>query len=183
LQRYVGFTVALYAAKVVAFDSEDLMRTTLIALGCAAGLAGCATPYQEMGVLGGVSSARITMDTFQITARGNGWTDPDTVQRYALRKAAEQTVAAGYDLFAIAGDADRSSAVTETFATSGHGRRGGWLTGSSFQMIRPGETLLVRMARYPKPEPLPPGMFDAHEVLKFLAPGGPTVPPLARKLR
>ena len=49
-----------------------------------AALSACSTPYQDMGTLGGVQAVRITDDTAQIRAQGNGYTDPDTIQRYAF---------------------------------------------------------------------------------------------------
>lgn len=144
-------------------------RLVLIAA-AAAILAGCATPYQEMGLTGGVSATQITSDTVQIIARGNGYSDPDTIQRFALRKAAETTVAAGFDVFFISDQANRSQRGTESFgyATGGYG--GLWGSGTSWEVIKPGQTLMVKMLRYPAPSPMPPGMYDAREILKFLAP-------------
>lgn len=49
----------------------------------------CATPYQEMGFSGGVSSQQMTANTFRIIARGNGYTGSVAVQDYAMLKAAE----------------------------------------------------------------------------------------------
>ena len=131
-------------------------------------LCGCETPYQEMGLLGGVRATRITDDTAQITAAGNAYTDPDTIQRYALRKAAEETVADGFDLFRIEGSADRTRVGAETFG-SAYGTRYG-VFGSSFSapVIKPGESITVRMLKGPRPDPMPDGEYDAREVLKYL---------------
>ena len=52
-------------------------------------VAACATPYQKMGLLGGVEAHRISDDTFQIIAKGNDYTSRANIQRYALRKAAD----------------------------------------------------------------------------------------------
>lgn len=145
---------------------------TIVAACAALALAGCATPYQEMGMLGGVQATQISSDTFQITARGNGYTDPDTVQRYALRKAAETTLSSGFDLFLIAGDADRNVRGANTFGSWG----GGWGSSTSWQMLKPGQTLMVKMLKGPAPDPMPPGMFDAREVSKYLS-QGTYVPP------
>lgn len=146
-----------------------LRLLTAVALGAA--LAGCATPYQEMGFTGGVQATQITGDTFQVTARGNAYTDADTIQRYALRKSAEQTLQRGYDLFLIGGAEDRTQFGTQSFATANStGWGSAWGTGTSWQLVKPGQTLMVKMLRYPPPDPLPPGMFDAREVLSFLTP-------------
>jgi hypothetical protein len=33
---------------------------------------------------------------------------------------------------------------------------------------KPGQTLLIKMYKGPKPDPMPDGMFDAHEVQAYL---------------
>jgi hypothetical protein len=55
-------------------------------------LAGCSTPYQEMGLLGGVSAARIDEHTAQIRAQGNGYTAAATVEMFVMLKSAEETM-------------------------------------------------------------------------------------------
>ena len=52
-------------------------------------LSGCATPYQDMGLRGGVEAQRMTVDTYRIIARGNGYTGGTTIQDYTMLKAAE----------------------------------------------------------------------------------------------
>lgn len=130
-------------------------------------LAACATPYQEMGLRGGVKAVRITNDTAQITAAGNAYTDEDTIQRYALRRAAEETINDGYDVFRIETDADRTrvGSTSSTILTSGRHSVLGF--GYTMPIIKPGQTLLIRMSKGPAPDPLPDGMFDAREVLKY----------------
>jgi hypothetical protein len=132
-------------------------------------LASCATPYGEMGPLGGVRGSRISEDVAQITASGNAYTDADTIQRFALRRAAEETVLDGFDLFRIIGRGDQTRTGTQTtaFATG----RYNWATGFGYSMpvVKPGETLMIKMIKGPRPDPMPDGEFDAHEVLKFIA--------------
>src|SRR5262249_40192561 len=98
-------------------------------------LAGCATPYQEMGLLGGVEAYRVSDDTFQVVAKGNGYTDPATIQRYALRKAAEMTLASGYDYFALASEGDISRRGAITTGTAGFSRGNVWAFSSSWQTV------------------------------------------------
>ncbi|MHB8529628.1 MAG: CC0125/CC1285 family lipoprotein [Caulobacteraceae bacterium] len=130
-------------------------------------LAACSTPYQQMGVLGGVNAVRITQDTAQITARGNAYTDPDVIQRYALRRAAEETINDGYDLFRIGGDTDRSLNGSQSFGFATGNRRSVFGSAFSMPVIKPGETLMIKMYKGPRPDPMPDGLFDAHEVLRF----------------
>ncbi len=80
------------------------MRTRLIvAGGLALALAACATRYQEMGATGGVTAAPITDDLVRISARGNLYTDTNTLQDFVLFKAAETTIAAGRTHFVVVG--------------------------------------------------------------------------------
>lgn len=147
------------------------MVRTWVAMAAMLGLSACATPYQEMTFWNGagVKATQISGDTFQITGRGNAYTDADTIQRYTLRKAAEVTIAAGYDLFTIGGRDNRSSASTFSTANASAANGTAWGWGNSWTMVQPGETIIVRMSKYPAPSPLPMGMFDARETAKFLA--------------
>ena len=77
----------------------------LAALGLAIGLAGCetATPYQPLAkgssVAGGFTDQQIDPSHFRVTFEGNSLTDRETVETYLLYRAAELTVAQGYDWF------------------------------------------------------------------------------------
>ena len=122
-----------------------------------------------MGPMGGVSASRITQDTVQIAAAGNAYTDPDTIQRYALRRAAQETVDDGYDLFRIVSTADRTATGSESFGSTWGGRYAIFGTAYSMPVIKPGESLTIRMLKGPRPDPMPDGEYDAHEVLHFLA--------------
>jgi len=90
------------------------LKATAIAglLLAATALTACATatPYQPnvpgQQVSGGFSETRLEQDRFRVTFAGNSLTSRDTVERYLLYRAAELTVAEGYDWFALA---DRST--------------------------------------------------------------------------
>jgi hypothetical protein len=122
-----------------------------------------------MGVLGGVRATRITGDTAQITASGNAYTDTDTVERYALRRAAEETIGDGFDYFRVAGTADRTAVGSSSFGSVSGNRYGAFATSFSMPIIKPGETITIRMLKGPASSPLPDGEYDAREVLRFLA--------------
>lgn len=93
------------------------MRWFLIML-CAA-LVACATPYQRMGLMGGVDELQLNDTTYRITARGNGFTDPERVQDFVLLKASQIALARGYAGFLIAG-AENQSRISQ-FTTPGYG--------------------------------------------------------------
>ncbi len=172
----------------------------ILTIAASLALVGC-TPYQEMsgvkGLLGGVQAHRIDESTVQILARGNAFTDTDTITRYTLRKAAEETVADGYDGFYIVSDQDRSRHQTisrtdisgtangSTFingTATGFGNTAlfngtansttflsGTATTTAYNIIKPGETITIKMFRGPKPSNAP-GVYDAHELLRYMVP-------------
>ncbi len=142
-------------------------------------LSACATPYQEMGLLGGVEAHRISSDTAQIVAKGNAYTDASVIQRYVLRKAAEETLADGFDYFDISSGNDESQHGSVGSAYGGGRFSSAWFLTSSWEMIKPGQTILIRMLHAPAPEPLPPNVFNAHEVKDNLSKGS-YVPPAPR---
>lgn len=100
------------------------VRRTLLTLAALAslglGLSACetATPYQPMtpgsAQSGGYSELRIEPDRWKVTFRGNSMTTRETVETYLLYRAAELTVAQGYDWFqAVDRNTDKH---TETLA-------------------------------------------------------------------
>lgn len=147
------------------------LAAAAMGIGATLALTACATPYQPMGLGGGVRSVQIESDIAQITARGTMLTDADKVEQYVLRKAAETTLASGYDHFEVVSVSDR----TRTFQAAG-GYTG--FTGTSFPsggltlpFIRPGETILIRMSRGPSAAS-GVTVFDARDVLAHLGPKG-----------
>ena len=144
------------------------IHSIAVVMVCAGALAACATPYQEMGIAGGVSGSRITSDTFQVVAKGNAYTDTATIQRYILRRAAELTLAAGYDYFVVGDPTDLSSTAHLNSAVVGFGRARAIGLGLSQRLFMPGEAVFVRAYRGKAPEPAPMGVYDAHEIEQYM---------------
>lgn len=77
----------------------------IVAIGLSFGLGACetATPYQPLqqgsAVSGGFSDQRLDKNRFRVTFQGNTLTSRETVETYLLYRAAELTVAQGYDWF------------------------------------------------------------------------------------
>ncbi len=101
----------------------------IAAILAASGLAACATatPYQPNvrgnSVSGGFTDQKITENRFKIGFSGNSLTNRDTVERYLLFRAAELTLAQGYDGFVLA---DReTNRDTRTYYDPPAGRFGG----------------------------------------------------------
>jgi hypothetical protein len=79
----------------------------VVALGVAGLLGACttATPYQPnikgQAVTGGYSDQRLEPDRYRVTFTGNSLTSRETVEGYLLYRAAELTLAQGYDWFTV----------------------------------------------------------------------------------
>ena len=99
----------------------------------AAGLSACATatPYQPnvpgAAVSGGYSDYRLDSNKFRVTFAGNTLTSRDTVERYLLYRAAELTLAQGYDWFELAArDTDKTTRTYVDAPTFGPSWRYGY---------------------------------------------------------
>ena len=122
------------------------MKRLLIAAAAVSALAlsACetATPYQPLtrgsATSGGFSERSIEANRWQVSFAGNSLTDRKTVETYLLYRAAELTLAQGYDWFEIAHrntDA-KSRLIADDFGYGGYwgpswrvyhrGRFGGW---------------------------------------------------------
>jgi hypothetical protein len=86
-----------------------------ISIAIAALLSGCATTYQAEGVTGGFSSSQLDENVFQIGFKGNGFTDRDKANNYALLRSAEIALEKGYSYFVII-DAQQYSKIS-TYTT------------------------------------------------------------------
>jgi hypothetical protein len=139
-------------------------------------LAACATKYQDMGFSGGVMAEPVMTDVYRIVARGNSYTSVDRVQDFALMKAAETTLAAGGNFFVIVNEADRTSVVTgqtSGFAQTsvvGHTAITTYTPGSTYNIIKPGEAVMIRVLRVAANQPPPPGAFSAQDIVNTIGP-------------
>jgi hypothetical protein len=176
-----------------------MKRLLLAATACLA-LAACATPtpYQPLTnrgtTTGGFSELRVSPDRFRVTFSGNSLTSRETVERYLLYRAAEVTLAEGYDWFALADrHTDRDTRTyynrdpwgydmwRPTWAYMGRGRWVVWDPWgpsrfwaddiSTQQVTRYEASAEIFMGKGPKPAN-DPSAFDAREVTRNL---GPTI--------
>ncbi len=123
---------------------------------------GCDTSYEE-----GASALRLDETTARITAKGNGRTKPDAVYQFVMRKAAETTLAAGYDLFQVVDQADTTQHLSGVEGGGSNGN-GGSFPVQSYNITKPGQAMIIKLARGPKPVDATASVFDAREVLKFM---------------
>lgn len=91
----------------------------LIAVCSAAALAACATatPYQPMKDGRGYAEQRLETNRFKVTFAGNALTPKQKVENYLLYRAAEVTLANGYDYFVLVQQGtDSETRYSQTFS-------------------------------------------------------------------
>lgn len=79
---------------------EAQMRTAM-ALLAAAALAGCATAYQPVGLMGGYGDTRLAENVWEVSFSGNARTRPERAADFALLRSAEVAQENGYPYFVI----------------------------------------------------------------------------------
>ncbi len=137
-------------------------------------VAGCATPYQEMGFSGGVSAQQMTANTFRIVARGNGYTGSPQVQDYTMLKAAETTKQIGGTHFLVVSAEDASSVgrfttpgqAQTTFA--GNTAYTSYSPAQVHNIFKPGQDAYIRVITVRPDERPPPGAIAADEIIQFV---------------
>jgi hypothetical protein len=150
-----------------------LWRAALLAF---AVLGGCATKYQEMGLTGGVTAEPVMTDVYRIVARGNGYTSTDRVQDFVLLKAAETTLANGGNYFAILEKSDRTNVdVGQTPGTVqtnviGNAAFTTYSPGATYDVVKPGEALIIRVLRLHPGQAPPPGAWPAQDLANTIGP-------------
>jgi hypothetical protein len=142
------------------------MRITVLTV--ALMLAGCATPYQEMGLLGGVSAARIDEHTVQIRAQGNGYTDVAKIQTFVMLRAAEETVKDGFDGFQIIGAQDATRVNVTPGIAVASGTTITYMPAMGIPM--PGGIATIVMLKNGDPEWARQHTYIAADVVKYLGP-------------
>lgn len=84
-------------------------------------LAGCATSYQPKSFSGGFSETRLDQNVFRVSFQGNGYTDVQRAEDFALLRSAELTLKHGFTHFAIVSarfDRNVSAFTTPTQSTT-----------------------------------------------------------------
>lgn len=141
------------------------MRGFVAATGLAAVLMsaqGCATSYQSEGLTGGYSEREISSGHWQILYAANAYTTYETVQAYWLFRAAELTLAKGYDGFTIVSDMQLSALGVR------HGLipAQNYINHDAFKPYLMGD---IELQKAPL-DPHPPRSFDARVVKDLLGP-------------
>lgn len=84
-------------------------------------LFGCATTYQPQGMTGGFSEVQLDTNVFKVTFNGNGFTNREIANDYALLRSAELAHKNGFKYFLIVDSeqtSENSTFTTPTTATT-----------------------------------------------------------------
>ncbi|MFQ5562583.1 MAG: hypothetical protein ACE5FO_03345 [Parvularculaceae bacterium] len=150
-------------------------------------LAACAAPgptqYAAADAKGyGFSETRVEQNRYRVVYRGGGGVPADVVESYALRRAAELTLAGGYDWFRVVGrdlSGDERGGVSVGAGVGGasYGRRTGVGVGVGGNLGRVGARvyytarLEVLMGSGERPEADNGEIYDARSVIEAQASG------------
>ena len=131
-----------------------MRRFAWVALAVALG--GCQTSYQKTSFTGGYDELRLSENTYRVSVRGNGFTSKERAGDIALLRAAELTLGAGYDRFAVVGGEGVSSQVAgfDPIQTNRYGNT--LVTTGGDPVFKPGGNIVIRMLR-----PKDPGYGEA----------------------
>jgi hypothetical protein len=140
--------------------------TPLLALALSA--CATATPYQPSDRGQGYYEQKIESNRYRIHFAGNSMTAKQTVENYLLYRAAELTLASGYDYFVTAEQSTQADTRYEQTFTGGFGyywfpRAAIGLSSTSYPVNEFDAQADVVMFKGTKP-PGDPKAFDAHEV-------------------
>lgn len=128
-------------------------------------LSACSTPYQEMGLAGGVTAQQVTANTYRIVSRGNSYASGTTIQDFTMLKAAETAKSRGATHFAIISERDASH-VGQTVMLDPD--VGGGVTGSITTNVKPGQDTHIRILTIAPGQSAPAGAVSADEVIEYV---------------
>ena len=156
------------------------MRTTTVVIFMAVLLSGCATVYQSEGFTGGYSETQLGENVFQVSFRGNGYTDRERASDFALLRSAELTLEKGFRYFVIV-ESEKHSKVgayttpSTSYTTGSAYGSGNYAYGSATTTTYGGQTYLISKPRATntilcfKDKPQIDGLvFDAEFVTKSI---------------
>lgn len=142
-------------------------------------LQSCSTSYQPRGFTGGFTETQLAPDIARVSFIGNGYTSRDRAQDFALLRAAELALQAGYSYFAVINE--RNDTTESSFTTAGYSYTSGtayqigggvnysgtttYVPGRTVQITSPESGLLVKFL---KKQPQGLMTFDAAYIAKSL---------------
>lgn len=96
------------------------MKTTPALIFVALLLFGCATPYQQTGLIGGFSETQLDENVWTVTFKGNGYTSRERATDFNLLRCAEICLENGYKYFVIVEGKEYSKEGSYTTPTTSY---------------------------------------------------------------
>lgn len=90
----------------------------MAAIALAALMCACATQYEKNGLWGGFDEVRLAPDLYRISVQANGVTAPERADQIMLLRAAELTIANGFQKFVVEKEDSRTDATTVGYGRS-----------------------------------------------------------------
>lgn len=134
-------------------------------------LAGCATPYQEGGFTGGVSTTPLSASVYEIRAQGNAFIGAGRIKDYALLKAAEVCKGTSFTHFIPINESNTTRTGTiqnNTYNTTCYGYSCTTTGGGSTSFSKPGTTIRIKLLG--NNDEIPTTAFSCSVVYNSLAP-------------
>ena len=112
-------------------------------------LAGCATNYQAQSFSGGFSETQLDKNVFKVTFKGNGYTQSERAEDFALLRSAELTLKNGFSHFAIvdgrqSADYGVMTTPTQSYTTGSVTAYGNTAYGSARTTTTGGQSFIIK---------------------------------------
>lgn len=119
------------------------------ALSVALALTGCATSYQAQSFSGGFSETQLDKNVFRVTFKGNGYTQSERAEDFALLRSAELTLKHGFSHFAIvdgrqSADYGVMTTPTQSYTTGSVTAYGNTAYGSARTTTTGGQSFIIK---------------------------------------
>lgn len=121
----------------------------IAALSVLLALAGCATNYQAQSFSGGFSETQLDKNVFKVTFKGNGYTQSERAEDFALLRSAELTLKHGFSHFAIvdgrqSADYGVMTTPTQSYTTGSVTAYGNTAYGSARTTTTGGQSFIIK---------------------------------------
>ena len=112
-------------------------------------IAGCATSYQAQSFSGGFSETQLDRNVFKVTFKGNGYTQSERAEDFALLRSAELTLKNGFSHFAIvdgrqSADYGVLTTPTQSYTTGSVTAYGNTAYGSARTTTTGGQSFIIK---------------------------------------
>ncbi len=112
-------------------------------------IGGCASSYQAQSFSGGFSETQLDKNVFKVTFKGNGYTQSERAEDFALLRSAELTLKHGFSHFAIvdgrqSADYGVMTTPTQSYTTGSVTAYGNTAYGSARTTTTGGQSFIIK---------------------------------------